>query len=746
MNFYSLIALLSFICFLIAGAGVLVAQGQRFRVVNDESGEPLTGATVFSKKLSKGCMTDDVGQCRIAMAEEGTDTLTVSAPGYLSLSIPVRYSRKDILIALRQKVYEMEAVPVTTDRDDLSPEIFGAVRYDRAMLAGSSLAGGESDPFASVASEPGLTPMSDFSAGLRVRGLGFMHNQILFDGVELYHPYHLVGFISTFPGPIIDELVLYRDGTPPSYGGKLSSVIDIRSVTPDTTAIHGTFNLSLINASASVNIPLGKSVASLISIRSLYLDPVVRSITDDAIQYSFQDGFMKTMWKPGKNGTLSVSALYSRDNSRIDEGFWRGTIWRAAWSSWMSGVEYDHSFSDGATLRLSAGLSEFAVYQFKDMEGWESWDSWLRDYSARFLFSRPFQHHRLNCGFDIVLHATKYSRADAIIIYDIEPLRPDIPHYASESAAYVEDILDIAGCATLTGGMRFVHYNRGDFVFAEPRVAIHSSVSDRIQLRLGYQQIHQFTHAIPETGLPFPMVERFHCSKDITPASINSIAAGVSIQGIFGVSLNAEINSYYRTYSNLYEMNGYYNYDGYYRIHISKSTGEAYGLEASLRGIWSRVIGSLNLSIGRSLMQSPEIDEGNIYPSRYEIRAETGAAISYKPWNQWQFDLSWAYMTGAPMTVPIGKTTTGYIYSHRNAYYLPSQHWLDIKATYYTTMFGLQSTLYLHIHNVYNKNNAFYSYVFEKDDPFIPESTNFYEFTRTSVLPIVPSIGFSMAF
>jgi hypothetical protein len=182
---------------------------------------------------------------------------------------------------------------------------------------------GEIDIIKILQLKPGVKAGPEGTAGFYVRGGGNDQNLILVDMAPVYNPNHLFGFFSVFSADAVEDVVLYKAGFPSKYGGRLSSVLDVkmREATPDSLRIQG--GIGMISSRLNVNVPLVKDRLSvMVSGRRTYMDAVTGLInrfnrnnenSSPIPQYYFYDFNGNVQYQIDEKNKLSLSGYFGND-------------------------------------------------------------------------------------------------------------------------------------------------------------------------------------------------------------------------------------------------------------------------------------------------------------------------------------------------------------------------------------------------------------------------------------------------
>ena len=335
------------------------------------TGEALVGATVFIKTLGLGTSADARGAYRLAVPR-GTYLVTFTSVGYAPQELSLRltgnltYSTK-----LTQGVQTGEVL-VTGSRalQNVRSTEVGVSRLSMKTIKALPALFGEVDPVRSLQLLPGVSTVGEGATGFNVRGGGIDQNLVLLDGAPLYNSSHLFGFFSVFNADAVQDLKLIKGGIPASYGGRLSSVLDVRMKEADPEKFKAIGGLGLVSSRLAIETPLIKDKMSLlVAGRRSYADLFLKAIPSQKgnVAY-FYDLNAKLSYQLSVRDHLSLTGYYGRDvfnlapDLHTDYGNAAGTAhWAHAFSTRLRGSvaavgsKYDYGLgqsTSGRGLRL----------------------------------------------------------------------------------------------------------------------------------------------------------------------------------------------------------------------------------------------------------------------------------------------------------------------------------------------------------------------------------------------------------
>ncbi|MCB9222484.1 MAG: TonB-dependent receptor, partial [Ignavibacteria bacterium] len=298
-------------------------------VSDDTSKEAVISATVAlytdsiinKDNFVKGAYSNKFGFYSLPNISSGTYYLAVSSVGYKIKLTKLTVANDDLRknIQLESISVMTEEVTVTADRESSPTSSISTISISPSFVSKMPAFGGEVDIFRTLQLLPGIAAGSELSSGLYVRGGSPDQNLILLDGVTVYNPSHLAGFISSFNNDAIKDIRMIKGAFPAEYGGRLSSVLDLTMKEGRKDKIGGKAGISLISSKLTVEGPINENSSFMISGRRFYFDLLLGLITNDAPTYYFYDFNAKANYKLSENDVLYVSGYFARDVFGVNE-------------------------------------------------------------------------------------------------------------------------------------------------------------------------------------------------------------------------------------------------------------------------------------------------------------------------------------------------------------------------------------------------------------------------------------------
>lgn len=745
-----------------------------------KTGETIIGATIRAgssvSSFFAATVSNEYGFYSLTLPR-GTYHLEISTVGMTTAVHDVQLDSNIVLdVPMTAAATDLQEVTVratTTGRSLKSPQM-GMERMTMSEIKNIPVIFGEKDVLKTIQLLPGIKSAGDGNAGFYVRGGGADQNLILLDEATVYNPSHLLGFFSTFNSDAIKNIVVYKGGMPAQYGGRLSSVVDVKMNEGNNQDYNVNGGIGLISSRLNVEGPIQKDRSSfLISGRRTYADLFLRLSNDTTINKSrlyFYDLNAKMNFKLSEKDRLYLSGYFGRDVLSQDNlaGInWGNTTATARWnhvfnSRWFSNTSLIYSNYDFKITNKEAGNEFNIISQIKDWNLKED----IQWYAGSM--------HTVNIGVNAIHHTIRpgeiTANKDAGINSMVFPRR-----YSLESAAYITDTWKATGQLSFTYGLRLsafsilgkgdyynidpstgkildtLHYGSGELVKTyfnlEPRVAAAWQLNGSTSLKAAYVRNTQNLHLVSNSTTSSP-TDRWVANTNIIRPEISDQVSLGYYKDLAGGKWELTVETYYKTMQHQIDYkdgaNIYTNEPIETQLLFGK--GRAYGIEWLLKKRSGRFTGWLSYTLSRTERRIDGINDGQWYNARQDRTHDIAIVGTYQLNKKWTLSADWVFYTGDAVTFPSGKYTVDgnvyFLYTKRNAYRMPSYHRLDLGATLQLKQRKrFSSELNFSLYNAYGRQNA-YQITFRqgKDDP------NKTEAVRLSLFTFIPSISYNFKF
>ena len=749
-----------------------------------ETGEPLQQAVVFLEDHKTGVATDGVGFYSLTVPA-GKHTIFCSYFGYITEEVPLEAAKAVRLdFELKTDQTELDAATVfsRSKREEIRLPQMGLQRVDASIVGKMPTLMGEPDIIRVIQMMPGVQSPGEGSTGFSVRGGGLDQNLVLVDGAPVYTSGHFLGFLSMFNGDAIRGADLYKGDFPASYGGRLSSVLDISTRDGNNQTFGGNASIGLITSKAMVEGPIvpGK-LSFMLAGRRTYVDlffPLLGKRLPDNTQMYFYDINAKLSWIVGEKDRLYLSAFSGQDafGLSIEELSLSEMVYKYA--NHTQSLRWNHVYSSKLTSDIilynslylndiNAAL-ESASYKYRQKIG----ETGIKAGWTWFLNGSNTLKAGLQLAFINTSGYTK-PKGDESLVNEVY-LPSD---RAIQPAVYLQNEQKI-GPVTLRYGARFstfmthgpveqryfdpvtheltkvVDIKKGEliktFYGLEPRVSLSVPVTQDLSFKAAWVRSFQYVQQARLSITGSPADVWLTSSPNVAPQRSDQYSVGVNAL-LAKQALTLSLEGFYKDNRNTMDFVDnpglvIINPDRDGKLRFGKSW--SYGAELMIKYDFARWSGWLAYTWSKALYQIPEINDGKPYPSPLNHEHAINFVLSYDFSKQWSASTEWVYYSGSPTTYPVGRFnymgTWLPIYSSRNADRLPDYHRMDLSVTFRTPrrVAGKRwSTEWnLSMYNAYSRHNAWsIAFNFNQKDQKA-ETLKVYLFT------IVPSISCNIKF
>ena len=740
------------------------------------TGEVLIGATIRIQELSQnGAASNSYGFYSLS-APAGDYTIQISYIGYESVSRKVSLHKDLVLDMALNPKSDLSEVVISANKpnnDNVRSAQMGVEKLNMTQINNVPVLLGERDILKTISLIPGVKSASEGNTGFYVRGGASDQNLILLDEATVYNASHLFGFFSTFNSDAIKDVSLYKGGMPAQYGGRLSSVLDIKMDEGNNKEYVMEGGIGLISSRLKIEGPIVQDKGSfMISARRTYIDAFLKLSSDTTVKGSqlyFYDLNAKANYHFDDKNAIYLSGYFGKDVLGLKSTF--GTNWGNSTGT----LRFNHLFNSKLFSNTSLIYSNYnyviqsylpgnnftAVSQITDLDLKEDFQYYINS------------NHSLKFGIDALHHslAPGSLTSDNNSSFNDETIQR---RYGLETAAYISDEWQVNSKLNILYGARFSGilifgpgtfstydangnivtsktYNSGqvvkDYFYLEPRLSASYSLSDQTSVKASYNRNTQNIHILSNSSSSTPTDLYALSSNNIKPEIADQVSTGYFRnfdENVFEFSTEV----YYKWLQNQIDYK-----DGAQLIlnqnvesQLVYGTGRAYGIEFYMKKKYGRFNGWLGYTLSRTERKFAAINDGNYFPATQDRTHDISAVGIYQLTKRWSFSGTFVYGTGNAVTYPNGKYAIGdmttFYYSERNGEREPSNNRLDIGATLEGKPHKkYHSSWTFGIYNVYNHRNP-YTITF-RDSKTNPGTT---EAVETSLFGRVPSVTWNFKF
>jgi hypothetical protein len=756
---------------LILCSTTLIAQ-QKFTisgtVKEKSSGETLTGATIaVVDKPGVAVATNEYGFFSLSLTK-GKYTLSISYVGRKLEYIKIQLDSNITVNIDMSEENSMQEVVVSSKRtnSNLTRASMGTEVLDMKTAAKIPVVFGEKDLVKTLQLMPGVKSNGEGSNGFSVRGGATDQNLIILDEAPVYNASHLLGFFSTFNSDAIKDATIIKGNSPAQFGGRLSSVLDVKMKEGNNRDYVVSGGLGLISSRVTVEGPIQKEKSSfIISGRRTYADLFARMTPDlKDLKLYFYDLNAKANLTLNKKNKLYFSGYFGKDEFSVSKMFnsqWGNATATLRWNSILntklfsntsviySNYDFNVGFqSDGSAVNFNSNIKDLNLKQ--DF-------SWYAN-----------SKNLVRFGFNVIHHTITPSTVEGTDIVNTKKSRKSLENvlYAGNSYKASEKI-------NIDYGLRFSFYNilGGDtyniyrnnqliqsinvekgkvgktYYNVEPRFSISYKVNNSTNLKIGYARNTQNLHLMSNSTGGSPTDQWIGNSYNIKPEVADQVSLGYS-KNLKNNAYELSTEAYYKTMKNQIDFRDGADINTVPDIEseLLFGKGKAYGLEILLKKKQGKLTGWLGYTISKTQRKINGINNGDWYDAKQDRTHDLSIVGIYTLTKRWTLSGTFVYSTGNAVTFPTGKYEingmTIYQYGKRNADRMPATHRFDISATYEKpSKKRFQGSWNFGLYNVYGRQNPF-SITF-KENKINPQKI---DAVQTSLFRWVPSVTYNFKF
>ena len=772
-------------------------------VMDAASKETLIGATVFDRNSGKGCATNNYGFYTLTLDQGGVD-LQVSYVGYTQQNKAIDLKENLSINFLLETNTTLDEVVVEATRATVSarsPQM-SVVELPVQQIKSIPTLFGEADVLKAIQLLPGVQNGSEGSAGMYVRGGGPDENLLLLDGVPVYNVNHALGFFSVFNPDALKNVTLYKGSFPAHFGGRLSSVVDIRMKEGDMQKYHGNVSVGLISSKLNVEGPIVKDKLSFnLSFRRTYGDLLIKptlwiasAISPDMSKlragYNFYDLNAKLNWKISDKDRLYLSFYTGDDaisfgvrykdyeNDGVQYTNNMGLGWR--WGNKVASLRWNHVMSQKLFMDASVNYTQYRHRLTMDMSDERFYEQYnqtvkdefnmayksgINDLTAKVDFDyTPLPNHEIRFGGNYTYHMFRPEVQSAKMVEGnqtaIDTTMSASNVYAHETALYAEDNMTFGDIFRVNAG---VHYSTftvegKTYQSVQPRLSASVMLASNLSLKAGYAYMTQYVHLLSNSSLSLPTDLWVPVTKNIVPMNAHQVSLGAfyELPKLFDISLEG----YYKTMDNLIEYKdgaSFFGSSDTWENKVCMGRGWAYGVEFLVQRSFGKTTGWIGYTWAHAKRQfdreGMEINGGKVFPAKYDRRHDISITVQHKFSERFDLSGTWVFSSGNCGTLGTQvyeglMDEWGYIPSinalERNNFRMGNYHRLDLSVNFHKQKKHGIRTWNISVYNVYNHKNPFIVYTdYGWDEATQTEKKRL---MQASLFPIIPSVSYSYKF
>ncbi|MEN9303303.1 MAG: hypothetical protein RL264_1732 [Bacteroidota bacterium] len=756
-------------------------------IMDEKTGEKLIGATILDTVSKKGAATNEYGFFSLTIPNKAA-FLRISYFGLQTKYVELPIGKDELNLSLF-KVTEIDEVVVSAKRQVESSNS-GTIELQLDKMNKLPLIFGEKDILRVLQLLPGIKSGGEASSGIYVRGGGPDQNLILLDGVPIYNASHLFGFFSTFNSDAISNVTMIKGGFPARYGGRASSVLDMRMKEGNMKNYNLEGSIGFISSRLLVEGPIKKDKTSFcVSARRTYIDALFRPflIAFEQVDagYFFHDFNAKIQHKINEKHHIYVSGYFGLDKIFVKDKpttyydndgttYSNRTSSRLQWGNSIGSVRWNYKINPKLFLNTTG---TFSSYNFKvgfedetkikytdGSKGLEKYafgyDSGILDWGIKSDFTFiPNPNHNIKFG----IAETYHTFTPGISYVNIKDGNENYSQkngsktqYSHEISLYFEDDFRISERFKVNIGLHQGSFltNRKFYSIPQPRLSANLMLNDKSSIKFGISRMAQFLHLLSNTGIGLPTDLWVPATDQTKPVIADQIS--LSYYHELPKNMVFSVETYYKKMNNLIQYKegvSFISGSQDWQQKVTVGQGWAYGAEFFVEKKKGKFTGWLGYTISWTERQFDELNFGKKFYYRYDRRHDLSLVLTYDINDKWDVGLVFVYGTGNAMTLGTQVYSAApnsafwtYIneptitnFEQMNDYRMPAYHRMDIGANRKKIKPYGNSILSFSIYNVYNRQNPFMitREINENGNPVL---------MQTSLFPLIPSVSWKFQF
>lgn len=757
------------------------------RITNTDTDEPIQNLSISVTGGSNFAITDENGSYSIELPS-GLNKLETNLLGFQKvLQDVIVYGDGIMYLKISENVEALEEVVVESNRDaNVKAAAVGATVINAESIKTIPLVLGERDLLKVATTLPGIKTAGEGSSGLNVRGGRADQNLFLLDDAVVFNPVHFLGLFSAINPFTTQNLEIYKASIPAEYGGRLSSVFDMKTKSGNTEKVSGEGSIGPITANLALEVPLVKEKASLIAgVRATYADYILSSLDDESLknsEASFYDAIVKYSHDVNENNTVKGTFYYSKDRFSITSDSLFG------YSNLLASLKWNHRFSEKSGATVIVGSSQYKYDIVYDASANNDFDFGYVLNENKFklnLDNKLNDRHDLSYGLSSKLYVTGPGTVKPL--GDASDVQEKIVQREKglESAVYLTDLFKVSEKLLLAIGLRYSFYaalgESSQKVYEDGVPRSENSVTEvkdfgnnetiktyggleyrvsgryllgkDLSLKAGVNRTIQYLHLLTTNTTISPTDIWKLSDLNVEPQRADQFSIGV-FKNYLENDLELSVEGYYKKMNDLldYKIGAQLILNENLETELLQGDGKAYGVEFLIKKTKGRFNGYLGYTYSRALIrlnseiEQEQVNNGNFFPANFDKSHDFSFVGNYRFNKRISGSANLTYQTGRPVTYPTGKFVFAnedlVVYSDRNQFRIPDYYRLDLGVNIegnHKKKKLVHSFVNISVYNVLGRNNP-YSVFFVTEDGRIKAF-------KTSIFSIpVPTITYNFKF
>ncbi len=729
---------------------VQVVQPRKFVIsgfIRDKStGEAIIGANVYDIASRQGTTSNNYGFYSLSLPK-GIYNLTVSFIGYTPVERQLALDKNsETNVELEISAVHMKTVEITADpeKEIIRINQSGELRLSPAALKQIPGFAGNIDVLKSLQNVPGIVTFGDGSSFYYVRGGNSDQNLLLIDEAPIYNPSHLFGFFSALAPDAIKDVMVYKGDFPANYGGRLSSVVDVRAREGNLKHMGFSGNIGPYTSDLTLEGPILKDKSSfLISGRKSNLNWMNLTHGDQrTYKFNFYDFNAKFNVLLNKNNRLYLTTFTGNDVFERYNNLNANTF-GISWKNVAGTLRWNHTFNSRIFSNTTAYISRYNYYLDISKELKNYWNSSITNATLKtdFLWY-PNPKNTVKAGLEFSSHQSNPGNMH----YSDSEIQSNLPHIAeyqsTEFVLYAGNEQQIGSKLYARYGLRLINWNDlgatsvyyfdanykvidtiavakntiyKSFLNFEPRINLKYQLGENSALQANYSHNVQHQQVLSNSTSPFTSLEVWAPSgPNIRPQQSDQFSLGY-FSKVLNRLLEFSAEAYYKRLYNQIDYKDHANmlFNPLIEGELRFGNGWSYGFETLVRKSKGKFTGWISYAYSRTVKQITDVNNGNAFPAAYDRPHNISITLAYATGRHWSFSSHWMYLTGSPFTSPTGfYYVNGYsipVYGEKHNDRYPDYHRMDISASFALSKPDkrFQHNLIFTVYNAYGRHNPF---------------------------------------
>ena len=784
----------------------LVAAGQNSQkftvsgyVTDIGSGESLIGAGVLSSGEAKtGVSTNEFGWYNVSL-REGRTTIEYHYVGYEPRTISFDLNKDTVInVTLSPSTTLSEAVVVARNNAGIRSTNMSALDVPISQVIKSPTLFGESDIIKFLQMLPGVQGGMEGTTGIHVRGGSQDENLVMLDGIPIYNIDHVLGIFSVFTPEAVKKVTFYKGAFPARYGGRISSIVDVRTNDGNLKETHGVVSVGMLTSRVHVEGPLKQDKTSFsLSFRgmhTLFYQPFIKlAMKDEAkANFYFYDANAKFSHKFDDRNRLYLGVYNGWDKLTVDDLYdedsgSEGTFsksadkYRIGWGNTIAAMRLNHIFSSTLFSNTTVAFNNYRMSienKYNNSYGTQyindysyKYKSGITDGSARMDFEwTPNSSNSVRFGGEYTFHTFK-PETSSFTNKAVEggTVQTDSTYNeldgrklrGHEASVFIEDDIFIGERLSFNPGLHYTaFYTDGKFYNSlQPRLSARMDLGKGNAVKAAYSRMAQYVHLLTSSDISLPTDLWVPITKNIKPVIGDHYSIGAYYSGLKGWEFSLE--GYYKKTKNIVEYQDGATVMGTsanWYDKVSMGEGRSYGAEIFVQKTLGKTTGFVSYTLSKSdrIFRDGMVNNGRWYPYKYDRRHNLVVSVFHKFSDRVDVAGNFVFTTGGTTTVPTrqivaiapdGTSTYDDYVPYKNNYRLPCSHRLNLGVNLHKQKRHGERIWNFSIYNVYNAMNPNLVY---SDTDYNAEdgnvTTNTIRIKKITLLPFMPSISYTFKF